>query len=126
MDGILETTLPSSIDSLAAAISIVVACSISTSVPSVDGGIVVCGVFEGRTNTLDVPGRLSLNANNCCIDLIASTTCADVVEMSGDNFVSLVDGDGETLAEMGNAGVVEPLVDVPLFVILNVDMLAHC
>ncbi|KAH0460791.1 hypothetical protein IEQ34_008366 [Dendrobium chrysotoxum] len=78
------------------------------------------------TNIDSVDGvDVSIDANNCCINLIASPTCADVVEVSGDNLVSLLFGRGEASTELSNAGVVVSLVNVPISVISNVDMLAH-
>ncbi|KAL0904233.1 hypothetical protein M5K25_026317 [Dendrobium thyrsiflorum] len=68
-----------------------------------------------------------MNANNCCTNLIASSTCAVAVEVSGEASLPSVElGNSDDVAsDEGCEEVLVPLVDVPIFVISNVDMFAH-
>ncbi|PKU59571.1 NADPH-dependent codeinone reductase 1-2 [Dendrobium catenatum] len=110
----------SPIVSPAAPLSIVAACSIGSSITN--GGLAVCGAFDGDVYPVVTPARLAMNDINCCINLRGSPTCAEVADLSDDNSVSLVDGGGETLVELGEAGVVVPLIDVPIYVISNANI----
>ncbi|KAI0522364.1 hypothetical protein KFK09_004743 [Dendrobium nobile] len=71
------------------------------------------------------PTHVAVSNNNCCINFSDSLIIGDDAELSVDNYVSFVDSGEETLAVVGEKGIVMPLVDVPISILSNAKMLTH-
>lgn len=83
---VLVSNPSSPIVSLVAPLSTVTACSSGS--PVANGGLVVCGAVDGDVSPAVIPAHVALNDINCCINVRATRTCADVAELSDDNSVS--------------------------------------